>query len=200
MVGAPVAGLLGVGAAATASVAALVSDSALPASSVKLTCTLMALPSSAIGQGVGQGVGRSRYVGVVGQPLVAEGGICKTVLIGDARRVPHFPASHLPGRLPLIVGTPVAGLLGSGRCRHRSPWPRWSVTPRLPVIVGEAHLNLNGLTLVAIGQGVCGACCPADVHVVSQPLVSEGSVREPVGVGDPRCVRLPASLPPARCR
>ena len=44
MVGAPVAGLLGVGAAA--SVAALVTVSSLPASSVKLTFTLMALPSS----------------------------------------------------------------------------------------------------------------------------------------------------------
>ena len=47
MVGAPVAGVLGVGgAAATALVTALVSSSSLPASSVKETLTLMALPSS----------------------------------------------------------------------------------------------------------------------------------------------------------
>ena len=46
MEGAPVAGVFGVGAAAAASVAALVSDSSLPASSVKLTSTVMALPSS----------------------------------------------------------------------------------------------------------------------------------------------------------
>ena len=48
MVGAPVAGVLGGGgAAATAPVAALVSSSSLPASSVKDTRTLMALPASA---------------------------------------------------------------------------------------------------------------------------------------------------------
>ena len=46
MVGAPVAGLLGVDAAATASVAAVVRVSSLPASSVKDTSTLMALLSS----------------------------------------------------------------------------------------------------------------------------------------------------------
>ena len=40
-------------APATAAVAALVSVSSLSASSVKLTCTVMALLSSAIGQGVG---------------------------------------------------------------------------------------------------------------------------------------------------
>ena len=45
IVGAPVAALLGL--AATAAVASLVSDSSLPASSVKLTRTLMVLPSSA---------------------------------------------------------------------------------------------------------------------------------------------------------
>ena len=45
--GAPVAGVLGVGAADTASVAPLVNVSSLPASSVKLTRTLMVLPSSA---------------------------------------------------------------------------------------------------------------------------------------------------------
>ena len=45
MVGCPVAGLLAF--AATASVAALVTVSALPASSVKDTVTLMVLPSSA---------------------------------------------------------------------------------------------------------------------------------------------------------
>ena len=44
MVGAPVAGLFGL--AATAAVVALVSVSSLPASSVKDTFTLMALPSS----------------------------------------------------------------------------------------------------------------------------------------------------------
>ena len=48
MVGNPVAGVLGGGeAAATAPVAALVSCSSLPASSVKDTLTLMALPASA---------------------------------------------------------------------------------------------------------------------------------------------------------
>ena len=47
MVGNPVAGVLGGGeAAATAPVAALVSCSSLPASSVKDTLTLMALPAS----------------------------------------------------------------------------------------------------------------------------------------------------------
>ena len=46
MVGAPVAGELGL--VATAPVAALVNVSSLPASSVKLTCTLMASPSSAV--------------------------------------------------------------------------------------------------------------------------------------------------------
>ena len=46
MVGAPVAGLLVVGAASTVSVAPLVSVSSLSASSVKLTCTVMALLSS----------------------------------------------------------------------------------------------------------------------------------------------------------
>ena len=47
MVGNPVAGVLGGGGAgATAPVAALVSCSSLPASSVKDTLTLMALPSS----------------------------------------------------------------------------------------------------------------------------------------------------------
>ena len=44
MVGAPVAGLL---TAVTAAVAALVNDSALSASSLKDTWTLMALPTSA---------------------------------------------------------------------------------------------------------------------------------------------------------
>ena len=44
MVGAPVVGVLGL--ASTAVVAALVSDSWLSASSVKLTCTLMVLPTS----------------------------------------------------------------------------------------------------------------------------------------------------------
>ena len=44
MVGAPVAGLLGL--AATGPVAALVSDSAKPAPSVKVTVTVMALPCS----------------------------------------------------------------------------------------------------------------------------------------------------------
>ena len=48
MVGAPVAGVLGRGgAAATAPVPALVSCSSLPASSVKDTLILMALPASA---------------------------------------------------------------------------------------------------------------------------------------------------------
>ena len=47
IVGAPVAGVLVVGAAATASVAALVSDSSLPASSVKPTRTLITWPASA---------------------------------------------------------------------------------------------------------------------------------------------------------
>ena len=48
MVGNPVAGVLGGGgAAATAPVAALVRSSSLPASSVKDTLTLMALPASA---------------------------------------------------------------------------------------------------------------------------------------------------------
>ena len=47
MLGAPDAGLLGGGsAAATAAVAALVSDSAWPASSVNDTFTLIALPTS----------------------------------------------------------------------------------------------------------------------------------------------------------
>ena len=45
IVGAPVAGLLG--AADTAAVAALVSVSSLPPSSVKDTCTVTVLPSSA---------------------------------------------------------------------------------------------------------------------------------------------------------
>ena len=48
MVGNPVAGVLGGGGAgATAPVPALVSCSSLPASSVKDTLTLMALPASA---------------------------------------------------------------------------------------------------------------------------------------------------------
>ena len=46
MVGRPVAGLSGWGAAATASVAALVSVVSFSASSVKATSTLMVLPSS----------------------------------------------------------------------------------------------------------------------------------------------------------
>ena len=46
MVGAPVAGLLGWGSAATGSVAALVSVSWWPPSSTKVTRTLMALPTS----------------------------------------------------------------------------------------------------------------------------------------------------------
>ena len=44
MVSAPIAGRLGL--ASTAAVAALVSSSSLPASSVKLTATLTAFPSS----------------------------------------------------------------------------------------------------------------------------------------------------------
>ena len=45
--GCAVAGLLELGAVDTAAVVALVNDSSLPASSVKLTCTLIALPWSA---------------------------------------------------------------------------------------------------------------------------------------------------------
>ena len=47
MVGSPVAGLSGWGAAATASVAALVSVVSFPRSSVTVTRTLMVRPSSA---------------------------------------------------------------------------------------------------------------------------------------------------------
>ena len=110
MVGAPVAGVLGGGgAAATAPVTALVSDSSLPPSSVKLTLTPDGLARVGVGQGVG-GSGCPVDLSVVGEPLVGEGSVAEAVAVGYAggnrsKRVPNL------GRA-VMVGNPVAGVLG----------------------------------------------------------------------------------------
>ena len=56
-------------------------------------------------------------------------------------------------------------------------------------VVGEAHSNLDGLTLVGLSQGVFPAGGPVYGRIVGQPLVAGVGVLQPVVVGDPRSVR-----------
>ena len=86
--------------------------SSLPASSVKDTRTLTALPFVSSGQGVGRARSAGN-IGVVGHPLVAEGGVGQAVSIGNARCVLRS-ASRPPAPCRVIVGAPVAGLFSTG--------------------------------------------------------------------------------------
>ena len=56
-------------------------------------------------------------------------------------------------------------------------------------IVGEGHPHLDGLSLLAVGEGIGGAGGSVDVRLVGQPLVAVGHVGQPVHVVYGRCVR-----------
>ena len=92
MAGRPVGSEFGLGA--TATVAALVRVSSLPASSVKSTRTWMVCPSSGGGEGVA-GAGGPRDVRPAGDPLVAVGDAGQPVLVGDARYLRRQRLAHL---------------------------------------------------------------------------------------------------------
>ena len=66
-------------------------------------------------QGIG-GAGGTRYFYIVGQPLVAEGGVVQPVLVRDARRVRGQGLAHL----------------GRAADRRSSPGPGWPVPPPPP--------------------------------------------------------------------
>ena len=78
-----------------------------------------------------------------------------------------------------------------GRARSRAYWGRLataSVAALVSVssvsrIVGERHLNLDGLALVGLGQGIGLARSSRYVGVGGEPLVAKDGVVELVGVG-----------------
>ena len=152
---------------------------------------------------VGVGGGRRtrvRHQNAELAPLIVHADAPQDHVAGDAVVTGVVPAEdHLAVGCRGFEAPGLGGRLRGFRRRHRI---RGRAGQRLVIafIVGEADLNLNGLAQFAIGKGVCVACSPADVHIVSQPLVSEGSVLQPRR--RPRCPTcpLPASRPPARSR
>ena len=56
-------------------------------------------------------------------------------------------------------------------------------------VVGEGYLHRYGLALVCVGQRVGAVGGVRNSRLLSLPLVGEGSVVQPVGVGDSGGVR-----------
>ena len=79
--------------------------------------------------------------------------------------------------VPLIVGAPVARLFGLAATAAVA-----RAGQRLLVgsVVGEAHPHLDRLANVVSHKGVGGGGLALNVRVVSQPLVAENSVGQPV--------------------
>ena len=96
----------------TASVAALGNDSLVVRVVVEGHAHLDGLALVPIGQGVG-GAGCALDVRVVGHPLVAESHVVQPVLVSNARGV-RPSVSEPTWAAPLMLGWPVAGLLGGG--------------------------------------------------------------------------------------
>ena len=121
------------------------------------------------------GGGLALNVRVVSQPLVAEHGVGQSVLVGDARGVRRQRLAHLDRTADG----------GRSRCkavrpgRHRR---RRRAGQRLFVgsVVGEAHPHLDRLANVVSHKRVGGGGLALNVRVVSQPLVAENSVGQPV--------------------
>ena len=117
-------------------------------------------------------------------PLVGDGGVGQPVGVGDAHGVRRQLLSVLQDALYRRAAG--AGRVGTFRNSLRDlAGQRLRVVP----VVGERDLHLDGLAGVAIAQGVGGAGRALNVNVVGHPLVSEGRVVEPVGVGNARGVR-----------
>ena len=156
------------------SVAPLVSDSSLPASSVKDHLNLDGLALVESHRGVG-GVGRSRYVGVVSKPLVLVLDVAKPVGIGDPDCVRRQRLAHL-GRTAdgWALRWPDCWAVGAAATASVAALVSVSF---VALVVGEAHLHLDGLALVGVGQGVGRAGSACDFRVVGKPLVAEGGVR-----------------------
>ena len=83
-------------------------------------------------------------------------------------------------KLSVMVGAPVAGLLG--RLATASVAALVSVSS-FPASSVNDHLNLDGLALVGLGQGIGLARSSRYVGVGGEPLVAKDGVVEPVGVG-----------------
>ena len=89
--------------------------------------------------------------------------------------------------VPLMVGAPLAGVLGGGGAASTAPVAALvSILAVVARVVGEGNPHPDGLARVGVSQGVGAGGCPVDLGVAGQPLVVEAAL--------PWSCRLPSDM------